>query len=627
MISKLAKAHDSWIFKVISVAVAVSFISLFGVTGYINSASQNQTVVDVDGIKTSQSEFSYRLQKELNAVKKLTNDDFELTDDMRNALTEGVLKQIIDEGVLDRTMLAYNIYFPKAFIQQIIFTQPEFANPLNGQFNPDIFKRYLSTSGMSEAEYVAMVKRILAQKMLISDLIQPFAVPAVLSKAIHKMDNQRKSFKYVLISPNDVKIERKITDDEVNQYFEDFSETFMIPEMRNVQILFVPNSFVLNKYAATEDMIQDYYKQHEKEFDLPEKREVQQMVFMDKSQAEKALNEVLAGRDFADIAKELKAENAEEPSLGLVAQDELADDLAYNAFEMPLNKPELLQVADTWQVISIKQIVPAQKKTFEDVKQQIVDTLSAENLYDALRDARADIDDAINGGKSLEDVAKSLGLQLVSVADIQENVPVANLPADLKSLSSSLDLNELTFSYGVDEISSAEEFDEGIVVLKVTSIIDTHLPEVDDVKDKIIELWTVQEKNALAKETADSILADAENGSQLPDVAKARNLEVFRSEPISRNETFANLTAQEISDLFLAANDEVRLYEHPGNSFVIVTPFETVNYEDELDKEALEAVKNRAMISLASDMMRSALDAYAEGLKITIDYKRAGFSE
>lgn len=627
MISKLAKAHDSWIFKIISVAVAVSFISLFGVTGYINSASQNQTVVDVDGIKTSQSEFSYRLQKELNAVKKLTNDDFELTDDMRNALTEGVLKQIIDEGVLDRTMLAYNIYFPKAFIQQVIFTQPEFANPLNGQFNPDIFKRYLSTSGMSEAEYVAMVKRILAQKMLVSDLIQPFAVPSVLSNAIHKMDNQRKSFKYVLISPDDVKIERKITDDEVNQYFEDFSETFMIPEMRNVQILFVPNSFVLNKYAATEDMIQDYYKQHEKEFDLPEKREVQQMVFMDKSQAEKALNEVLAGRNFADVAKELKAENAEDPSLGLVAQDELADDLAYNAFEMALNKPELLQVADTWQVISIKQIVPAQKKTFEDVKQQIVDTLSAENLYDVLRDARADIDDAINGGKSLEDVAKSLGLQLVSVADIQENVPFANLPADLKSLSSSLDLNELAFSYGVDEISSAEEFDEGIVVLKVTSIIDTHLPEVADVKDKIIELWTVQEKNALAKETADSILADAENGSQLPDVAKARNLEVFRSEPISRNETFANLTAQEISDLFLAANDEVRLYEHPGNSFVVVTPFETVNYEDELDKEALEAVKNRAMISLASDMMRSALDAYAEGLKITIDYKRAGFSE
>ena len=49
MISKLAKAHESCVFKIFSAAVAVSFVSLFGVTGYIDSASQNQTVVDVDG--------------------------------------------------------------------------------------------------------------------------------------------------------------------------------------------------------------------------------------------------------------------------------------------------------------------------------------------------------------------------------------------------------------------------------------------------------------------------------------------------------------------------------------------------------------------------------------------------
>ena len=50
-------------------------------------------------------------------------------------------------------------------------------------------------------------------------------------------------------------------------------------------------------------------------------------------------------------------------------------------------------------------------------------------------------------------------------------------------------------------------------------------------------MWEVQEKDALAKETADNIIADAENGEQLADAAKARNLEVFRSEPINRNET------------------------------------------------------------------------------------------
>ena len=401
MISKLAKAHESWVFKIISAAVAVSFVSLFGVTGYIDSASQNQTVVDVDGKKTTQSEFSYRLQKELNALKNLTSDDFELTDDMRNAITEGVLRQIVDESVLDQTMAENDIYFPKAYVQQIIFSQPEFINPANGQFNPEIFKRYLSSAGLSEDEYVAMVKRLMARKMLVTDLVEGFGVPEALSRAIHKMDNQRKSFKYVTVSPADVRIERKISDDEVKQYFEDFSENFMIPETREAEVLFVPNETVLKKYAASDEMVADYYKQHEKEFDLPEKREVLQMVFTDKAQAEKALNEVKGGKDFAAAAKDMQAENADEPTLGLVAQDELAEDLAYDTFEMPLNEPRLLQVADTWQVVSVKQIVPAKKMTFEEVKPQIEEILNNDNLYDALRDARAEIDDAVNGGKDL----------------------------------------------------------------------------------------------------------------------------------------------------------------------------------------------------------------------------------
>ena len=52
MISKLVKAQENWLFKSIFIAVAISFISLFGVTGYINTAAQNQDVVNVGGSMT-----------------------------------------------------------------------------------------------------------------------------------------------------------------------------------------------------------------------------------------------------------------------------------------------------------------------------------------------------------------------------------------------------------------------------------------------------------------------------------------------------------------------------------------------------------------------------------------------
>ncbi|MBO5038811.1 MAG: SurA N-terminal domain-containing protein, partial [Alphaproteobacteria bacterium] len=492
MISKLAKAKESWFFKIISAAVAVSFVSLFGVTGYIHNASQNLSVVKVGNKKTTQSEFSYRLQKETNAIKNLTGDDFEISEEMRNSLIEGVLKQIINENVLDLTMDKYGIHFPKAFVQQAIFSQREFINPANGQFNVEMFKRYLSAAGVSEAEYVAMIKRMMGQRLLVSDLIKNFGVPSVLSKAVHKMDNQRKSFKYAVVSPQDIKVERKISDDEIKQYYADFGERFTVPEMRDAVVLFIPNEVILSRFAATDDMARDYFNEHKKELDVPEKREVLQMVFTDKESAQKAYDKVLAGQDFYKVAKELKAENAAEPTLGLVAYDELADELATAAFDMQAQETKLLEVADTWQVIRIKQVTAAKDAVFEEVRPQIVETLANEKLYDATRELRGKIDDEINGGKPLNEVAKSLGFDLAKVQNISEEKTVADAPEAVKNAVSTLDFNELVFSYGLNETTSAEEFDDGIIVAEVTKITDEHLPEIDDIKDEIISLWTVE---------------------------------------------------------------------------------------------------------------------------------------
>mgnify|MGYP003316985784 CR=1 FL=1 len=153
------------------------------------------------------------------------------------------------------------------------------------------------------------------------------------------------------------------------------------------------------------------------------------------------------------------------------------------------------------------------------------------------------------------------------------------------------------------------------------------MPNIADVKDRIVQIWLEQEKNALAKEIAEDIVADVSDNMPIADAAKARKLEMFRSEPISRNDTFANLLPSEINDLFLANDNEVKMFERVGNSFIIVVPFDVVNYGDNLTDEVLKDIENRAEASMVSDMAKAMLDSYASDFKIEIDYKRAGFAE
>ena len=68
MINKLAKAQKSWIAKLILTLTALSFMSLFGITGYLSSASNNRTVIKVDNIEISQAEFQYELQDRKSVV-------------------------------------------------------------------------------------------------------------------------------------------------------------------------------------------------------------------------------------------------------------------------------------------------------------------------------------------------------------------------------------------------------------------------------------------------------------------------------------------------------------------------------------------------------------------------------
>ena len=490
-----------------------------------------------------------------------------------------------------------------------------------------MFKRYLATSGMSEDEYVMMIKRMLGRKLLITDLVSTFNIPDVLIDAIFKMDNQRRSFKYVVISPDSVKIERQISNDEIEQYFADFSSNFVIAEKRDADVLFIPNEVILKKYVLTDELVRDYFEQNKKDLDQPEKREVLQMVFLNKESAEKAFEKIKNGANFDETAKEFEAENSNSPTLGVVSYEELAEGLADDAFELAINDPKIVQVADSWQVIMIKEILPAKKAVFEDLKPSIEQALSDENLYDALRNARADIDDAISAGKSLDQVAEDFGVKTVEVKDIAEENVVENISSDIPYVKS-LDFNEVVFSYGLNEVSSAEEFDEGLVVIEVKKIADAHLPEIDTVKDEIISLWTIQEKNAIAKEIAENIMVDIEEDGDIISAAKARGFETFRSEPISRNETFAGLNRYDINDLFLTENNNAKIYEKTGNNFVIAVPFETVNFKyDTISEEDKQSVALKVKDALLSDMFQSMLKAYGDDLSIEIDYKRAGFSE
>ena len=238
MISTFSKMHNSLFTKIILTITALSFMSLFGVSGYINTANSNKPVIKVDNLEISQSEFNYLLQKELSKLKDTDTLSQEEAAARKAEISAELAKLKLDDLLLENTMKKYNVDVTDSLVGQIIQVSPQFLN--NGKFDREMYKWYLNKSGLSEQDLVSEIKRNIGRKILIETQVAGFDVPQVLQTQMQKVLGQRRTFKYIKLVAQNSKVDRQPSQEELDQYYEDFTEEFRIPAKRDVKILSLP---------------------------------------------------------------------------------------------------------------------------------------------------------------------------------------------------------------------------------------------------------------------------------------------------------------------------------------------------------------------------------------------------
>jgi peptidyl-prolyl cis-trans isomerase D len=601
-------------------------MSLFGVTGYINSAGSNRTVIKVDNVETTQAQFSHQAQKEMAEAKKLLGEDYEMTEEMQTALIYEQVQKIVQDSVLDRMAQKYHVSFRPEVLQTIILNQSSLRDSA-GRFDKDAFRRMLSEKGLTEGEYVAGIKRDLTRRLL-SDLpVAGFRVPEPVMTAFSQLDNKRRTFTYVMIDPANVSVNRQITPEETEQYYDDFKTNFIEPERRDVTVLYLTVSDIAARLPIDEEDVRAYYNEHKDEYETPQKRQILQMMFQSQDEAEAAYNDLKNGADFYDVAEARASQTRDDTELGYAAQDELVDALGEAVFHLYNGEyTEPVQVGDVWQIMKVTDIQEGSVVPYKDASAEIIEKLKEDNLYDQISETTAEIEDRLAAGVDLETVARELKTDLFTVKGVAEDATATFAAPQVRSLADSQDFLDTVFSYALNETSQVVETDEGLAVVRVDRIEASHPKEMADVRGEINDLWLQNEKTAIVQEMLNDVNHDLENGDTLAQVAQRYGLDVYHSQPITRNETFADIDYAQIHDIFAEPLNTPQQIQKGDVYLIAVADHDYKNSVALTDAEK-NLVRFHAYRSLLRDFSSAMLSSYARDYKIRVKYKLLGLED
>lgn len=627
MISKIRKYQDSWLTKAILALTALSFMSLFGITGYVNSANKNRAVIKVDNIEILQDEMNVKLNNSIRKAKNMFGDSVEVTEEIRKNILLGLVKDNLRNMIIQREADKENVSISDELIQKIISSQPEFMDA-SGRFNPDLLRRQLSYFDMSEQEYISDLKQNIVNRHIVSSPVENIAFPKFMDKYVAQIENQQKIFSYITVNPANLKVDRKISDEEIQQYYQDFAPQFEEPEKRDISFIELKVDDLSKKIMPSDDEISDFYKENESQYVVGEKRYVLQMVLDSKENADKALSELQKGNDFYKVASDIANQDKETTKLGNVTADSLLPELSEDVFSSEQNK--IIGPINSefgWHILKVTNITPKKVTPLATVKSDIINTIRQERAYEEALNIVGEIEDRIGGGENLSNIAKTQNVKINKVSSLKEDGSYKSLSNNkYKDIISSGDFIETAFSYNVGEISQVIETENGFILAEITNIYDAHTKPLDEVRDEIEKIWTENEKSAIAQEIINDVVADLDNGESLKDIASRFKLNLITTKPLKRGEEFAKLNSAQLTEAYQTPIGEYRLLSSAGTTNII-TPVKIINSGNASDKKQLEAINAKMQKALEQDLSNELINSYSKKMDVRVKYRLMGLDE
>ncbi|MBX2824822.1 MAG: SurA N-terminal domain-containing protein [Gammaproteobacteria bacterium] len=535
--------------------------ALVGINSYFTGGGLSYAA-KVDGEEVGLREFEQAYFQQRQQLQRMFGGEIPEGFNNEGLLRQQALDSLLTQQALRNKVAEHGFAVSDKTLADSIRQLPIFQS--EGVFDPELYRRELQSRGMSVDQFEESLRQDTALDQYRRGIVETaFILPAE-QQRLNQLANQIRKTDYIRFSIDDRKTSTEISDDEIQTWFDDHADEYEFPQRVKIQYVELDREQIRENIEIPDADAQTYFDENSGRYIVDEERKASHILLEvdgDLDEKMSQMNDIKArieaGEDFGALAEEFSSDVGSASnggSLGQFGKGAMVPPFEAAVFALTeagaISEP--VETEFGIHLIRLDEIVAERGKSFDEVKDEIVDILSLEAANTEYLDLVEILSQqAYDNPGSLDAAAESTGLE-INTSDWIDGTdtadPVLGNPQVLSTALSDLVLQDGNNS------DLVEIGDRHTMVLRVLEHEGPRPKTLEDVREDIVEQLKTDKAGQALDDLVTTVLSASQDGGDLNELAEEHGGELFAGQELTRNS--AELDRNAIANVFKLAKPE-----------------------------------------------------------------------
>ena len=488
--------RKSWIGIGLAILFAASLFFFRGSTRYSNLFNSDNFVADISGTPISTTKFLRSMDMNINQFSQMIGS--QLTGDQIRSFQvhQIALQNLVNRAVFENEFDKINFILDDTTIAKE--TKKNFPDLyINNKLDNDRLNTFLRNQRLKIEDLVDLID-FETRAFVFDQVLFQKNYPSQLQINFNKYDNQSREIELLKISYNKIKLEKynkdQISKDNIEllDYFNNNSSEYMTNEERDISYIVINKSDFRDNFSPSENKLKEYYNNNKNLFINPEERSFKQFNFKSKEEADE-FKLSISGKNNEQIIIFAEENNIVFNEFKNVDRNKVLEQLANAIFELDKGSvSDVVQTTLAYHIIILDEIFPEKELKFDEVKNEINNTLTNFEVDNYFNELKSSLDQQILDGFSITEIADQNNLKLINKKKILNNTN-----EDDPTLSNVI---SFSFTQNKDFVSDLVDIDNDTsFIVNIDDIYPSKIESIDNIFDSVLNDFIFTKKTEQAE--------------------------------------------------------------------------------------------------------------------------------